>query len=199
MKGFSRRVNARSPPATIVSFDYTNKEESIRADIWYDKNGTTKGKNRWEKKVSVLRGWARTISNDDFSDRHVIVRMKRDSWALARIHVILAIDRNAHALLCCCVLRRPPIDRYATYSDRSISITLSITRSTRRISFPWSTNKLRFSEKFCLPRKGVNATTHKLFELRDEKIALRKSHLALTRSHYSYIIVIKNKFHARFL
>lgn len=96
MKGFSRRVNARSPPATIVSFDYTNKEESIRADIWYDKNGTTKGKNRWEKKVSVLRGWARTISNDDFSDRHVIVRMKRDSWALARIHVILAIDRNAH-------------------------------------------------------------------------------------------------------
>lgn len=47
MKGFSRRVNARSPPATIVSFDYTNKEESIRVDIWYDKNGTTKGKNRY--------------------------------------------------------------------------------------------------------------------------------------------------------
>lgn len=81
-----------------------------------------------------------------------------------------------------CVLRRPPIEqsRYATHSDRSISIRRPSAAPAPRVVFLFG-DQLPFNEKFCLPREHINATTHKLFEFTSErrngdKSRLRKPH-----------------------
>lgn len=121
--------------------------DSIRGDICATKMVWQKWcrEKSLREEGSVPRGWARTISNDDFSvrNRHVIVRMKRDSWALARIQLsrrsIGTLTHSYAPLRSSAPTYRAITIRHPLRSFNFNTLSISCARSTRRISFRWST------------------------------------------------------------